>query len=138
MGETLRPGEFDRVPSEQFIKNSEKLQGYVPALLHISADQAYDDNVRLCAAVQLGRFVEEHWAWDDEDATIAQDMILISQSDKDLVRKHIVEKMYTSPQERVIKQYSRCIKCMAKEHKKWPGLKEDIRKALTSQNEKGI
>ena len=93
--------------------------------------------------MQLGRYTEQHWDWTKEDVTgvLETPAQLIVDSDKALVRKHILEKMYVlyaSPQEKVIKQYSRCITIMAKEHAKWPELKDEIKKAMSSQNEKGI
>lgn len=100
----------------------------------------------LAAAVQLGSQVDHHWKFKDE---VHADKIsvegfnwhIIPVSDKEQVRTNIVGRMYASTQEKVVKQYSRCITTIARFDypERWSTvMSNDIPQALQSQNEKGI
>jgi len=135
-----------RQQAEQFLKTNQKTAGFGVALLEISGNKDLNPNVSLGAAVQLSNLVEYHWKF--ADATHAQkiagegfDYTILSEEDKNNVRTQLVAKMYECEDQKIIKQYSRCIITIARLDypTKWPTLlSQDITNALNSQNEKGI
>ena len=73
--------------------------------------------------------VEHHWKFRDE--THAKkisvenfEWIIVSEQDKEQVRTNIVGRMYASNQEKVVKQYSRCITTVARFDypERWPNI----------------
>ena len=117
-------------------------------MLHISSTkvEGLDPNVNLAAAVQLGTLVEYHWKFRDEThakkiSVEGFNYKILPESDKEQVRLNLVAKMYECDNEKIVKQYSRCVTSIARFDypERWPTLlTNDIANALNSQNEKGI
>ena len=134
-----------RQQAEQFLTESQGRPDYCSSILEVSADQSIDQNIAFAASIQLGTMMDWHWRYFNQQQAEKISVqgfryIIISDMDKDYVRKNIVSKMFNCRDRRIQKQYKRCIIqiCRHDYPEKWPTILDDISNALQSDNDYGI
>lgn len=123
LAQSLNPSNEARKQAEQFIKQAEKVPGYVASLLQISADPQFNAgqqmDINLAASVQLGKMVDYHWKFDTPEqaqkiSVTGFDYIILDPQDKLLVRENIMQSLHMATNKKIIKQYVRCITTIAR------------------------
>lgn len=111
--------------AERHLTDSQKVEGHPLVVLHIVAsDSAADAAVRQAAAVHFKNIVKKGW---DEHAEHGTEGIIISPTDRNLIKSHLVELMCTVPPQ-IQAQCSEAIALIAKVDfpKNWDNLLPEL------------
>ncbi|RYH11031.1 hypothetical protein EON65_39085 [archaeon] len=106
-----------RKNAENYIKTQEMQTGFpvlvltlIQRLIHVPNPSPQDMAIRQSAAVLFKNIVKKHWSSDEDDDNASK---LISLSDKEVIKAHLVELMTTSTPD-VQKQLAEAVSLVAK------------------------
>lgn len=150
---TGNPDNEKRKEVESFIQAEKQLPGFCQAMMQIASNADYAQNrvfdVNLAAAIQLKNMVEHHWRFtsegdiheyldvDDDDGKRDGPSIIITEEDKEFVKKHIIQALSHAPSFGVLAQFEEIIYEVARYEMpdKWPNAMGEIEELINNDEE---
>ncbi|KAJ3130765.1 hypothetical protein HK100_007539 [Physocladia obscura] len=116
---SLSADAVQRTTGEAGLKNAERVDGVLEALMRIVSDETVDANVRKTAAIFFKNRVQKGWR-DPADATADTSIVLVGPHDRDFVRTHIVSALPAVPTELGVFLVSALERILQKDYAQWP------------------